>query len=125
MTGDKRATNNAKKKITATLALRWKGENRTWRVSACSDTKIIIIEFTDTLNNEFQELFSDDSLINKNIIKYLTNFMEESPSREAASGSVTQQFPCILWNSTVHSRVHKSSPLGHIMGQLIPIPITP
>jgi hypothetical protein len=38
----------------------------------------------------------------------LTNFMEPSPSWEAISHSVTQEWPNTLWNPTLHYRVHKS-----------------
>jgi hypothetical protein len=41
----------------------------------------------------------------------LTNFIETSPSPEAASRSATQELLSILWNPKVPHRVHNSHPL--------------
>jgi hypothetical protein len=51
--------------------------------------------------------------------------MELSPSSQAASYSVTQEFTTILRNLTVHCRVYKSSPEVPILSQVNTVHTTP
>jgi hypothetical protein len=60
--------------------------------------------------------------IQRFIINQLTPW---SPSWEAASCAVTQEFQDILWNPKIHYRVHKSPPLDFILSQINPVHTTP
>jgi hypothetical protein len=51
----------------------------------------------------------------------ITNFMELSPSWEAASCAATQEFPNILWDPNTHCRVQTSPPLVPFLCQINPV----
>jgi hypothetical protein len=51
--------------------------------------------------------------------------MEPSPSSKATTCSATREIPIILWNLSVHHRVHKGPPRVSNLSQMNPICITP
>jgi hypothetical protein len=54
-------------------------------------------------------------------MKNITNYMEKSPSWEAASRSATQEFPDILWNPKIHFRIHMNPSLFSALSQTNPV----
>jgi hypothetical protein len=63
---------------------------------------------------------ADDSIIRRNII-WITNYVEPSPSWEAASSSTSQEFPKMLWNPKFYCRVHKSPQMDPTLSQMNPV----
>jgi hypothetical protein len=64
--------------------------------------------------------------INIILLKLLTYLLTElCPSSEAANYAATQELPSILWNPTVHYRVHRSPPLVPILSYIEQVHTTP
>jgi hypothetical protein len=55
----------------------------------------------------------------------VANFVELSPSWQAASNAATQELASILWNPNIHYRVHNSPPLVPNMSQTNPLHTSP
>ena len=56
---------------------------------------------------------------------FITNSMEQRPSRGANRFSDTQEIPCILWNAKFHYHIHNSPPHVPILSQIDPIHVPP
>jgi hypothetical protein len=108
-----------------TIPLLWEvlTQDRSWdqlsfmgSLTYCTQTRDIILNMPRPLPHSLQL-----TIHNYLVRQLITNYMELSPSKGAASISAPQEFPTMLLNMKVHCRVHNSTIHVLILIQIDPV----